>query len=671
METFDPSGIKASAPREENEPLLKENEPLLQELPKTPLQTASLKVASFFKEQKARLSTKASESFAWGLRYLSLYKREEGRIEKIAKSGKDAEARKSVEQIGLKGLAEPANDEQKEKEALKGKLIEKSFLLDEDHFFGTESIVRQSPIPLIINSHEATLAHLSDEIAHGRLSSNDEKVQSLIAYHSKALANAKELVEVGIDWSSSNYFRDLLAAHPDKSYEEVMDLYLSTPINLRFHSYDDESSNRTGFFRIGVITDLSNGWTNLEELKEFKEGKKTEELNARIADLAIRKQPLNEKLAKLEKSYEKLLDRQKEALKEYESLTEGKKQEKLGEKIISLQKNIHRAGLSIKVLKHQIGSLDYAQKELSNIPKTLEKRRNILQDQFLILLSSQIKEHRHTISSLNTGDPFLFAHLSLLNKDLKIHDKSGWMHDEENEMLDMQAIFQEFKGKTIHFEDINGPFIDKEGNIHLPKTLLDSKKAPASLQLNPAFFNVSVQRSVINNPLQRKINDQGLKDLEAHFKMMQKKPENYFKHLETIKTVLSRKKLRHQDAGEITFNLLKINNILSLNCLSAKDRTGLVAATVIHDLLSERVNESKSLSPKIKKRFLKKEAQEMVAKDSPSVQAVEDNTGDTVLKCCLLFFPKVTLPNRALYSLKQGIVAISGKKKAPHITVKH
>src|SRR5262249_1060298 len=155
-----------------------------------------------------------------------------------------------------------------------------------------------------------------------------------------------------------------------------------------------------GFFRLGMVTDLRNGFTHLGELKKAK--KNPQLLQPKIEGLK----------AKL--------------------------------KILQRHPTKHRG---------EIESIQYALNQMKpkNLASTIRERRFIMENQMLQLVQGQIKENFAHIQANREETTFFLAHIGLLNRKTDQLDKRGWEHNEANSMADMHEIFKEFTGKKIIF----------------------------------------------------------------------------------------------------------------------------------------------------------------------------------------------------------------------------
>ena len=391
-------------------------------------------------------------------------------------------------------------------------------------------------------------------------------------------------------WIRSTYFRDLLTKH--KSFEKAAEVYISAPVNMRHQSYED-----VGFLRLGVISDPRNGWTNFKKLKDI--------------------------LKALRVNDRQLLENQVAALKE-----ERKDYLKKGE-------------------MNKVASLDYALeglRDLKSIDKSVTERRKVLSEQMLQLVIEQVEKNQDKISSQPNGGVFDLIHVGLLNPKNSECDSLGWMHDEANQMLDMAEIFKEFaidpetgKHKKLIF-DGKGPFIDDHGNIHLP-SLRCQDVMPQELILDTIFFNVSVQGHNKNDGIQKAINREGMQKLKA-----KKKDSPHVTNFESIEKLFESGKSNYKIAESLSIALIQANFVISIGCLSAKDRTGVVADRIIIHFFEQRIHQFQQEDPeKLTKakmeKLLHKYQISLFDPKSPAALIVKDNTGSVIVKCSAFKIP--------------------------------
>ncbi|MCE2983581.1 MAG: hypothetical protein LW832_08455 [Parachlamydia sp.] len=432
-----------------------------------------------------------------------------------------------------------------------------------------------------INANTAFCKNMIDQ-CEGKLKnpaiSQREKIeiQTRLNYYKTALKNSENFAEVqnGKDWVRSSYFRDIINSF--KSFGIAVQNYVSAPVNMRFQELS-LNGVKTGFMRMGIISDMRNGWFSMSDLNLIKEqGDKRSStfLDQKIAELEARKipPPLFQKLG-----------------------------------IRSDNKILQILGFVLN--SQQMESIDYALNQLKIIkgdPKGIDaiilERKIVLEQQMVQLVVNQIKSNPELVKqAIETGN-FDLLHVSLLNQRSSSLDGSGWMHDERVEMEDMNEIFKELKGKTLAFNG-KGPSID--GNvISLPADCLPEGIAlPAKeIKLRTFFINLSVQGNIKNNGTQLRINQETMRELAVAHPDMAKNEILNPKH----------------DSGYgpaedfLLQALLHKKMAVSLGCLSAKDRTGFI---------SERLM-IRQLPKEVQSLFEKK----IFDSDSPAVKIVLENT---------------------------------------------
>lgn len=393
-------------------------------------------------------------------------------------------------------------------------------------------------------------------------------------------------------WVATEYFRKDLQRRKD--FKTAADNYVYAPINFRRHRFGVEGTNDREALRLGAICDPTNGFTNLKELKEFKGN--PEKLEAKI-----------------------------------EELKKGKAE---------CQQN--------KGTQKQLESYDYAIHELENLEDTLVKRREGMNLQMLSYIEGHMT--KENLENTKEGDPFFFFQLSLLNPEKRSLDKTGWMHDEANMMLDMAEIFKEFAGKTVVC-DGEGPYIDDEGVIHLSKKIEGEEGNPRKITIHPLFANVSVQGCTKNVPPQTEIN----KDLIENVYNLD--PSHKLFSLE------EKQKLNQRGVREASNYSLAIKMVRSfqdhipvgVNCAGAKDRTSLV----VHSLVVKRGKEHlKSLEDN--EKISKKEAArakrhlrtQIFSTKSAASEMAYQNTREKILKIAPIFIRGYRKPKELATRIK-------------------
>ncbi len=472
--------------------------------------------------------------------------------------------------------------------------------------YGSEVVDRIDTVQTAIKSLTLQSAALNDKLETindhmALLLSTNEPDQNLIAKAQKDFELVKKELEIcnkALDgmcdpkmvdkgWCDSNYFRDALGKSKDPaSFTKANEATIPVaPINLRYQkvvpspgSNISSTKEGSGFARLGVISDLRNGFTNIQELKEMaKEGEKPK--------LESKKKELESLKAKYEKNKEPV----------------------------------------------KAASVDYAIKQLENIENTIVEREFILKQQMLQLIQVQANENPAAIEA----GKFSLTHLLLLNPKTNKVDKTGWCHNEANEIKDMEEAFDMMKGKTISFVDDGNtpPHFDENGNIVMARPL-GVGDAIKEIAIQDAFImNNSPQGHMKNDGLQKQINDKNILRLKT---AIQDQPDGPGKTEALSKLSELEKRYKGGESSYKTAVLLQEILILaklphSVGCLSAKDRTGVVCANGSCFALASR---DTGVMSRLKENILNP--------DGCATQIVADNTRALYLKVSTLGIPGIT-----------------------------
>jgi hypothetical protein len=373
----------------------------------------------------------------------------------------------------------------------------------------TQKVTRIDTVNKLISFLENMLKVAKEKQDAGK--GSDEE----ITYYEKALENAKAQSPKG-NWLGSNYFRDHIKDSP--SFDEAIKSYVSAPINMRYQELQEvDGTKKTGFCRVGIMSDMRNGWFSLKDLENMQ------------------KDP------QLKDQYIKDIEQK-----------------------------------ATKLTGNQLQSAKYAIQQLkqSFIAQLITERTRVIEQQMIQLVSEQVSRNPEKVKeALTTSGTFDLVHVSLLNQKKNKLDKTGWVHDERVEMEDMAEIFKKFKGKQIVFVDNEQTPLINENTLYLslPYEMTEEDKknsSPAVLTLNTYFFNTSVQGNIDNTETQLSINQAGRDHLIADY-------PGFKESLEQLSIV---KQTGYQVAEDLLMDLLSNPKLaVSLGCLSAKDRTGFVA----------------------------------------------------------------------------------------------
>ncbi len=435
--------------------------------------------------------------------------------------------------------------------------------------------------------------------------------------------------EAKTTWANSDYFRDKLRGKAELNFEKGADAVITAyekiiennyypaapPVNMRYHKCQ-AGTEEAGWLRVGVVSDMSNGFTNLKALNELSSA-----IDENLDPDTLRNEMANNILTQWGKA--------KEKGKHNVDASAGYALKQLG----YTPGQIKGAFISRKL---DIPLDDRAKKIIG---ETVEKRKQVLSSQFLQIVMEQSK---HLSPEDIESGTLKILHVSLLNQQSKKIDSTGWNHDEENEMLDMAEIFKLFNGKQL-VQDNKGPFIDLEGNIHLPNIGGD-------LSLQALFFNQSVQGNTKNDRTQQEINEATLFDTKMDL-------------THPLSKSLDRENTSYTSAADMIFKGIEIGYKVSCGCLSAKDRTGFVSACV-----ADRVMEKAQFSKEARAEFMRGQIKE----DSPAVKIIRDNTGTKIMKVSPFFIegftegPLATPLNflqRMLLYITQGIEILKERRR--------
>lgn len=263
------------------------------------------------------------------------------------------------------------------------------------------------------------------------------------------------------------------------------------------------------------------------------------------------------------------------------------------------------------------------------------KREIGLNEQMLQLIETQIDKN-----PLQFDQPLRLFHLGLMNEN----NSDGKTFHEGKIIGDMADTFERFNGKTLIF-DGTGPYIDKEGKIHLSKNL-----GGKSVVLETFFANVSVQGSLKKQDLQNQMNQQTLD------RFLEIAPDEKKGEILNLKQKLASGSSSSSLARDFLRIALDSGVISSTGCRKGKDRTGLVCGLVARSYLNEEIDKTglkSAKSKELKNRF----AESLLSEDSVASWVVWNNTRIVVLKVTAFVISGVSYFKRLHYYLKQtGLV---------------
>lgn len=501
--------------------------------------------------------------------------------------------------------------------------------------FGKERVIRENTV----ENHQKLLGNtklmLLEKLKTERDPSKIAEIEKRISLCDKEFAAIKHLNK-GTEFISSAYVRKELSKNENTSYTESLEnICLGVPVNFRHHSCDvtertGEHETIGGHFRVGVMTYQANGHTHLNELKQLRQ--------LWVSNKEEGQKAIEGKIKELERGKV--------------DLKEGK----------SVSFSIARKNESI----------DFAVNQLRNLMRdhsdVITERSFYLESQFVHLLVGQAEKNQSQVVDPN-NHAFSLIHLALLNRTTDKADRSGWHHNEANQMQDMQAIFQSFDGKEIVF-DGKGPYVDLDGNVHMPqKVMVDGHAKKMTIDAN--FMNVSVQGHTKNDGIQASINTQTIDKLlkqadERFYNAFVKDlpiPPSYHegvKLLKKVKADLNLGKSSYRVAEDISVALTKMGIPTSVGCMAAKDRTGFVSARTILRHMYDKMTDQRSAlhvsDPAELARLQDRFNEGIVTDEGCASRVITDNTGARKLKISAPTLPGIGVVGRvkqAAGSLKE------------------
>lgn len=569
--------------------------------------------------------------------------------------------------------------------------IEKRFIMNGKDY-GTEKITKFRTVLTAIRSAKESIRYFEKKKEELELKQQREKLEAskkhlssqiaecdrAIQYFETALKNLATLRRVDDKgWLDCNYFRFLVRDCHD--YDKAVKEYVSAPINMRLQSYGLNNKREAAVIRLGVMADMRNTWYSLADLKAIQQEFQNKNLKPNESYL---------------KPYEMLKSHVDHILKVgMKAVVKGNwlkrkfSRNDFNDQMTKLcgKHSLHNLGKIIDLLETEIAkikgkpsfkafkrqcrlqSMLHALKELNSIYNegtvnhVIADRRMVLRNQFMQLTAAQVANNPHLLKN----SCFNLAHVGLLcgNKKGKF-DETGWMNDEAVEMADMSEIFAEFDGRQIVFESReSAPFVDLDGNIHLPET--PGAKKGSRRTLRTVYVNVTPQgypTGGIDTPVGGYL--AGEKDnigiqKELNIKAMNKlKPQTDKKRISDVRDttrlppIMMPKKSWEQikflaDFKEGSFQLAEqaasafINSGMfatSVCCGSGKDRTGLTLEGIILKFIEQK-------DKKAAKHFSN---QVLVADPltNPASRIVYENSGEKAMKANPLDAPRAPLKKR-------------------------
>jgi hypothetical protein len=371
-------------------------------------------------------------------------------------------------------------------------------------------------------------------------------------------------------WLASEYFRDSIRqlSKQGSDYNSAVEKYVAVPPNMRQQRLEGDTSVQYG--RTGVISDMRNGWVSYHELEQMvKQDEKgfisLSQIDAKIANLKKVKVKIEGGLAfrrssKMKKKNQLL------------SVNEGI------ENLSNLKTYINLFN-GAKSRKDQV-DIDC---QLNNINSILLNRELVLEQQMMIYLQDQFANNPEYINKcIAEGKSIDVIHVGLLNMGKKKTDATGWRHDEQVQMEDMNAIFTKFHGKKLVFAASGGPFIGDDALVFSIPGI-----NAGSSTLGTYFFNTSVQGDRKNSGAQR---DNNLENLSRY------RDTNVATGTPFLDGMANRLESVKQTDYALATELVRTfrdekgsKALLSFGCVSAKDRSGVVGEMLMQEPLKERL----------------------------------------------------------------------------------
>lgn len=413
----------------------------------------------------------------------------------------------------------------------------------------------------------------------------------------------------GKTWASSASYRKLLGS--TGSLKSANEQYIPACVNLRTQVVTKpDGSIASSINRSGAISDYRNGSTNLDDMKSAREVLKNVYSWDQVP--ASAQQTVNKTLNQA-------------AISDHMAANKGAINKDLAESFLENLKKENTPQQALKKLESAIVDREFV----------LENQA--LQD--LVAHFDAIQTNGGSIDDqVNKNSSILFGRVSMLD-GIKQPVLGQFELNEKNQMLDMKAIYQTLNGKDMVF-DGKGPFIDNDGAIHMPFRV-EGENGPVSKPLNAIFFNISAQGNVQNEGPQKEINEDALKQVnvlvnEACKNLVISGHSDDAVQLMTDFMSLKNDLEQGVTSGFLTAEkamdlMLDCNSLVSINCFSGKDRTGLLAAKRTLTELNH-VMDGMELSETQKQALTARFGRQLLDNSSVACLVVADNTGHRALK---------------------------------------
>lgn len=474
----------------------------------------------------------------------------------------------------------------------RGERLEDRFVVDRKEI-AQEVALRTNVLSTLKQSLTDRLSYL-ESLSDAELPSSER--EQLIEICTRNLDQVNRCLIRGQTWAGSGSYRRLLE---NMGTTQAKTAYIPALVNLRSQSVEVEGNTKSILNRSGAISDYRNGNTNLLELKD---------LQSSLAEASS--------VSDLSKIQIRVLRR---AIPELDKFSATKTK-----------------GVTITQIKNLV--------DRAIIDRQFVLENQALQD--IVQHVANIQASGHNLAeTLASKENFSIGRVSMLDGVKPPKNDGGFALNEANQMQDMVAIYDLLDGKTLVF-DGKGPFLDEEGDIHMPFEVTDHEGAPVSKELHTIYFNISAQGNVKNEGIQEQINRKAIQQLQSEVKKQCFQLINEGRLEESNLLASQFTKLHHaliletvtdgfSVAEDTAMLLMEIDVSLSINCFSGKDRTGLLAALITFNALKEELIKLE-LEPEKHSRVLANWGRQLMSDGHIAPGVVKDCTGFSALKLSVL-----------------------------------
>ncbi|GAB4237332.1 MAG: hypothetical protein Tsb0021_17130 [Chlamydiales bacterium] len=447
---------------------------------------------------------------------------------------------------------------------IEGKTIWDEYKDEEQTLVGKEEVTFIKTADIFLKGIQDKLDYLNTIIP--KTEKEQEKLNREIALAKKQQEVIKHAKDTGDMWRFNSKTWDYIAhAFMDNgSPNQGLKAFSSLLPNLNREQLLDKDGNVVrGLNRSGAITDYSNGATDAETIEKLR-------------NKAIRLRGKNSQ----NRAYQNFIT---ENAKELRRIVNGPQALKSEGRF----SRIRPPEFPFKNTEELIGFLE---QELEDRTHNLENL--YLQDLYTHLASQDLGQFKE-------GQPLEVIRLSLINSNAHSPEVlgKGFIRNETGQARDMQYIFKKLNGKKIIL-DGKGPYVDKDGHIHMPF------KGPKELKLDTHLVNISISGNTKNEGIQQKINEKSFESIKGIIDRKIRERTEVLKNKGRDKTLGEDKRIKkliqlkqnltgiinsftnpHIQSsysavamGEL---LLELEVCLTVNCFSGKDRTPVVVSNLI------------------------------------------------------------------------------------------